>query len=98
MSKAVGRNSIGVHHRGTTTSDHGPYAAFGVENGELKRRTGRAIKLLDVCFLLCEVATKRRRPDLRIRLLGNGFRVECQVQAYHGRSTVSRDALALGQG
>ena len=64
MSKAVGRNGVGVDDRGTTTSDHGPYAAFGVENGELKRCTSRTIKLLDVRFLLCEVTTKRCRPDL----------------------------------
>lgn len=31
-------------------------------------------------------------------MLSDAFHVESQVQAYHGRSTVSRDALALGQG
>jgi hypothetical protein len=65
MSKAVGRNGVGVDDRGTTTSNHGPYAAFGVENGELKRCTSRTIKLLDVRFLLCEVTTERRRPHLK---------------------------------
>ena len=65
VGEAVGSNGIGVDDRRATTSDHGPDAALGIEDGELKRRARRSIELLDVCLLLREVTAKRRRPDLR---------------------------------
>ena len=93
----MGCNGIRVDDRSTATRDHCPYPALGIEDCELQRSTRRTVEFLDVCLLLCEVTTKGRRPDLGYMLLGYWI-TENVMQAYHGRSTVSRDTLTLGYG
>lgn len=61
----VGSDGIGIDDGSTTTSDHGPDAALSVEDSKFEGGTSGAIELLDVRFLLGQVTTERRRPDLR---------------------------------
>ena len=49
---------------GGTTGNHGPDAAFGVQDGELEGSTSGCIELLDVGFFLGDITTQRSGPDL----------------------------------
>ena len=64
VSESVSGHDIRVNNTGTTTSNHGPYTTLGVQHRKFKRDTSGRIELLDVGFLLGQVATERRRPDL----------------------------------
>lgn len=65
VRETVRSNGVRVDDGGTTTGDHGPDAALGVEDGELEGGTGGAIELGNVGLLLGQVTTKRCGPDLR---------------------------------
>jgi len=65
VGETVGSNSVRVDNGGTTTSNHGPDTALGVQDGELEGSTSRGIELLDVSFLLGQITTEGCRPDLK---------------------------------
>lgn len=50
MGKTMSSDSVGVDDGSATTSDHGPDAALGIENGKLERGTSRTIQFLYVRF------------------------------------------------
>ena len=64
MCESVSSDGVGADDGGTTTGNHGPDAAFGVQDGELEGSTSGCIELLDVGFFLGEITTERSRPDL----------------------------------
>lgn len=47
------------------TGNHSPYTTLGVQHGQLERSTSRAIKFLNISFLLRELATEGCGPDHR---------------------------------
>jgi hypothetical protein len=57
-------DSVRVNNTGTTTGNHGPDAALGIENSEFEGSTGRGIEFLDVCLLFGQITTEGSRPDL----------------------------------
>lgn len=63
MGKTVSGDRVRIDDGSTTTSDHGPDTALSIEDGELEGSTGGAVQFLDVGFLLCQITTKRSRPD-----------------------------------
>ena len=65
VREAVRSNGVRVDNGGTTTSNHGPDASLGVEDGKLQRSTGGAIELLDVRLLLGQITTEGSGPDLQ---------------------------------
>jgi hypothetical protein len=64
VRESVGSNGIGVNDGSATTGNHGPDAAFRVEDSQFERGTGRTVEFLDVCLFLGQITTERRGPDL----------------------------------
>jgi hypothetical protein len=91
-------DGVRVDDRGTTTSDHGPYAAFGVEHGEFKRSTGRAVQLLDVGFFLGQITTEGSWPNLETTNVNSNILSAREISGtYHGWAAI-RGNLSLGSG
>jgi hypothetical protein len=64
MRETMRGDRVRVNDRSTTSSNHSPHTALGVEDGELERSAGGRIEFLDVGFFLSQIATERSRPDL----------------------------------
>jgi hypothetical protein len=64
VCKSVSSDGVGVDDGGTSSSSHGPDAAFRVQDGEIERGTSGSIELLDVSFLLGKITAKRSGPNL----------------------------------
>lgn len=87
-----GGNGVGVDDGSTTTSDEGPDAAGGVEDGELEGSTGLRVHLGNVGLLLAHFTAERRgelhgRTGVNVDLAvggGNGGLAESGVGAGNG--------------
>lgn len=51
LAEAVVRDSVSVHDRCAATCHHRPHPPAVVQDGQLERCAGAAVKLLDVCLL-----------------------------------------------
>ena len=85
-------NGIGVHHGGTTTGNHGPHAALGVEDGELQTGARARIELLDVRLLLRQLATEGRGEDLGT--MSAAYMRKLHATTHHRRAAVSLNLAA----
>lgn len=63
VGETCSRNGVRVDNGGTTTGNHGPDSALGVEDSELEGSTGRGVEFLDVSLFLGQVTTERSGPD-----------------------------------
>jgi hypothetical protein len=57
------RRDSRVDNGGTSTCNHGPDSTLSVEDGQLKRGSGRGVELSDVGLLLGEVSSEGSGPD-----------------------------------
>mmetsp|Transcript_65839 Transcript_65839/g.104463 ORF Transcript_65839/g.104463 Transcript_65839/m.104463 type:complete len:311 (+) Transcript_65839:1410-2342(+) len=89
MAHAIICNRVGVHHRSTSSCNHGPNTALLIEDRQFQGCTRSAIHVSDQCFLRIGCAAKGRwpiklSPFLRNEEVGSLIKFCCHIQGHHG--------------